>query len=69
MEVLVIYYKKILRELEDHITDPLSDAIEYTDARLTYPLYIPRHYNFGPKSISLVSQLLCTMFSIYNLVY
>ena len=29
----------MLKEIEDHITAPSSDAIEYADNELAYPLY------------------------------
>ena len=66
--VPVICCKKILRKIEDHMTDLSSKLIKYTDDRLASPLYRPRHCNFGPKSIS-PSQLSCHTFAIYNLVY
>ena len=56
MRVLIIHYKKILREIEDHIRALSSNVIEYADNRLAYTLYREEYYNFSPKSISL-SQL------------
>ena len=52
MRVLIIHYKKILREIEDHITALSSNVIEYTDNRLAYPLCRSEYCNFCPKSAS-----------------
>ena len=60
IEVPIICYKKILREIEGHIIALSSDTIEYADDKLTYPLYRPKCYNFSPKRMSSVSQLSCT---------
>ena len=68
MGVPVIRYKKMLREIEDHMTALASDAIEYVDDGLARPLYRPGRYNFGPKSAS-PSQLSYTTFAMHNLVY
>ena len=59
----------MLRKIEDYMTALPSDAIEYADDRLTYSLYRSKYYNFGPKSISPISQLSCAMFAMYNLVH
>ena len=45
-----------------------SNAIEYADDRLAYPLYRSGRYNFGSKSVSPISYLSYTTFVIYNLV-
>ena len=68
-EVLVIHCRKILRKIEEHMTALPSNAIEYADDRLAYPLYRSGRYNFGSKSVSLILHLLFTTFAMHKLVH